>query len=501
MKLVKIIVAFLAIMTAGCNSGTDKLAENPSHEDAKVLLVSYSPNLELFAETDPFVAGESGNILAHFTRLPGFKPIDSCSVTVRLIVGAVETTRITGKPLRRGIYSFEMTPTVPGDGRVVFEVRELSGGLEVLESPVTIYADEETAQSAATGSEPSATNTIVFTKEQSWKVDFSTEQPEIQPFGQVIRATALIESAADDEVTVASRAGGVVVFSDSKVTEGQYISSGEPLFTISGEGLADNNSSLRYSEALNNYEKAKADYERQAELAKDRIVSEKELLSSKNEFDNAAALYEMLKKNFNASGQVVSCPSSGYVKHVFVKNGQFVDAGQPLISVTKNKTIILKTGVPQKYYPVLNDIKSANVRIPATDKTYSLEQLDGKVISYGRNADPDNYLIPVVLQINNAGDFIPGGFVEVFLKTITNANALTVPNSALLEDQGIFFVLVQVTPEMFEKREVTVGSTDGLRSDIISGLSPTERIVTRGAILVKLAQASGTLDAHAGHVH
>ena len=56
-------------------------------------------------------------------------------------------------------------------------------------------------------------------------------------------------------------------------------------------------------------------------------------------------------------------------------------------------------------------------------------------------------------------------------------------------------------PESFEKREVKIGKTDGTKTEILSGLKPTERIVTRGGILVKLASVSNSLDPHAGHVH
>jgi multidrug efflux pump subunit AcrA (membrane-fusion protein) len=78
---------------------------------------------------------------------------------------------------------------------------------------------------------------------------------------------------------------------------------------------------------------------------------------------------------------------------------------------------------------------------------------------------------------------------------------LTIPNSAILEEQGNFSVFVQITPELFEKREVTPGTTDGLRTEILKGVNPGERVISVGAILVKLAQATGSLDAHSGHVH
>ena len=71
------------------------------------------------------------------------------------------------------------------------------------------------------------------------------------------------------------------MISGNAVLEGKDVSKGQTLFSISGSELADNNISVRYAEARNNLEKAKADYERSTELAKDQIVSAKDLLSAK----------------------------------------------------------------------------------------------------------------------------------------------------------------------------------------------------------------------------
>lgn len=501
MNLRKYIFVLLTILVVSCKPNNTVVTDTHAGEETKIRLTSYSTEFEVYAEADPFVVGKAGNVLSHFTWLSDFKALENAAVTIRLIVGDKVITQTLEKPTRKGIFSFDLNPTVPGNGSVVFEVKVPSGSFEVVVPSVVVYSDEQEADKEAAKLEPSRTNTIVFTKEQSWKIDFSTNLPVIEPFGQIIKTTAQIQSALNDEIIVSARTNGVIVFSESKVLEGQSISSGQTLFTISGAGLSENNSALRYTEAQNNYFQAKANYERQTELAKDKIVSEKELLSTKNEYDNATAIFEMLNKNFNASGQNVTSPVAGYVKQLFVKNGQYVEAGQQVISVSKNKSILLKAGVPQKYTSILGNVKSANIRIPGIAKTYTLEQLNGKVVSYGRNTDSDNYLIQINLQIDNSDDFIPGGFAEIYLKTVTNNKALTVPNTSLLEEQGMYFVLVQVNPELFEKREVKVGPTDGLRTEITIGIDQNSRIISNGAILVKLAQASGTLDPHAGHVH
>ena len=78
--------------------------------------------------------------------------------------------------------------------------------------------------------------------------------------------------------------------------------------------------------------------------------------------------------------------------------------------------------------------------------------------------------------------------------------ALVVPVTALLEEQGVFYVYVQTEGESFQKREVKIGAADGLRVQILSGIAEGERVVTKGAYQIKLSTASGTLPAH-GHEH
>jgi len=342
---------------------------------------------------------------------------------------------------------------------------------------------------------------IFFTKEQAEKIDFTLAEVKAEPFGQVIKTTAQVLSSQSDEKIVVAKTSGIVILSKANVLEGNSVSNREFLFSISGSGLADNNSEVRFMEAKNNYEKAKADYDRQKALSEEKIISEKELLTAKNQYDNSKLIYDNLKLNFNASGQKILSPMDGFIKQLFIQNGQFVEAGDPIVSIAQNKSLLLHAEIQQKYAPILGMIKDANIRTLHDNKTYELSELNGKVLSYGRSTNEDNYLIPVHLQVDNEGTFIPGGFVELYLKTESNSRALTIPNTALLEEQGNFFVFIQLSPEHYEKRSVNVGTTDGLKSEIIKGVNEGEWLVSTGAIMIKLAQTTGTLDAHSGHVH
>ncbi len=494
---------FLALLTSaigGCNQKQSPAVAD-EHEEVKIQYINYSSDFELFAEADPFVAGDAANILSHFTILPGFSPLEKGAITASLDVNGNTVSQTLEKPSRKGIYSFDIIPAQAGNGTLKFEIFGEKGVSELVINAITVYATAEEAHKAAEKNESSGVNSAVFLKEQSWKTDFSTDLPLRGPFGQVIKSTAFVKSAPDNEVVIAALTNGIVSFSSGLLTEGKEISKGEILFAVSGGNLAENNLTVKYAEAKSNFEKAEADYNRAKDLSADKIVTEKELLALRNQYENTKTIFDNLKKNFTSAGQNVTSPISGYIKQIFVNNGAFVEAGQSLLSVSQNTTMILTADVSQKYLPYLGSVKSATIRIANESKVYTLEELNGRVLSYGKSANPDNYLIPVNLQITNNGSFTAGSFAEVWLRSITDLQALTIPESAILEEQGIHFVYVQKTPELFEKREVTTGTSDGIRVEILRGIADNERIVTKGAIFIKLSQSTGTLDAHSGHVH
>lgn len=504
MKKIISTIAIVAVLLSSCSqnkSAEHNASEADTHNEVSLKLTAYNPNYEVFAEAAPLVVGKTSRVLSHFTHLPGFNAVISGSITIRLVIEGKEVSQQLTQPTRKGIYAFDITPGTPGKGQIVFDINNDKGISQVVVSDITVFSKEEEADKDAKAAVKSSPFAAVFTKEQSWKIDFATDMPKSEPFGQVIKTTAQVQSAQGDEIMVSAKTSGMLTFSSGNVLEGKSVSNGQVLFSISGSGMAENNSAVRFQEAQNNYEKARADYERMKELAKDKIVSEKDLIAAKNQYENTKTIYDNLNTNFSAKGHSVSSPMSGFVKQLFVQNGQYVEAGQPIVSISQNKTLVLHAEVQQKYAQVLGNITNANIRTLHDGHAYSLSELNGKVLSYGRNTNADNYLIPISLQIDNKGSFVAGGFVELYLKTTTNTQALTVPNAALLEEQGNYFVYVQINPELFEKREVRPGATDGLRTEILKGLSESERIVTKGATLIKLAQATGTLDAHSGHVH
>lgn len=514
MKSFITLVILLLVLITACNHNRKDLehedqagqpgspeGEHAHDAEPKFYYTVYGNKFEVFAEADPLVAGEQSNLLVHITRLQDFKPLDTAMVTATLIIDDYYHTEMSGVLIRKGIYRFLIHPEAAGEGSLVLTIKTGTGDDTIMVPKVNAFAEHNSAHEAAEMNHVEEVNSVPFSKEQSWKIDFATEFPEVRPLGEVIKTTAQVEPANSNEFMMVARAGGIVSIVSDDLLEGQEVVSGEILFNITGGSMAENDVSVRFTEAVNNYERALADYERIRELAKENIVTQRELLEARQEYENAKALYDNLQNNFNEKGQQVTSPLNGFIRRIHVRNGEYVEAGTPLVSITRNQRLVLTAHLPLKYSRIIGKVTSANIRDVVGNNFFSLAQLNGVIISGGNAAAADNHLIPISMLIDNNGEFMPGTFAEVYLKTTSEKNKLTVPLASLLEEQGVYFIWVQLTPELFEKRMIIPGVNDGVNVEIAEGLSPDERIVSRGGIMIKLAESTGTIDAHAGHVH
>lgn len=500
MKKILVILFMLFAISACRNQQADHETHDHDHDEVKLFIISYNDSFEVFAEADPFVQGKTSEILAHFTHLENFKPLNEVAVTVNLITGNSGIRHTLDAPQKPGIYRFRLQPQTTGLARIQFDLDYKGKSYRLDGGSFRVYANEHDAVHAAEDLIQEHPAAISFTKEQSWLVSFATAPVESKSIGAVIKTVGEVLPARGDEITLSAQTRGIIRFVNNSLYEGVELQRGEVLINISGEGLAEGNTTQRYREARNNFERAKADYERLGKLAEANIVSQRELLQAENEFENAKATYENLSENFSEIGQSIKSPVDGYLSQLFVQQGQYVDAGQPIATVVRNRDIVIRAEVQQRYSQLLEEL--ATVNITSRDgKIYTLEQLNGKILSWAKNTNMHSHLLPVYIEISNLPGWHTGTLLDVFLKTSDTKTSLVVPHTSLIEEQGNYFVFVQLHPESFEKREVFIGKTDGIFTEILNGLNENERIVSRGARMVKMAAVSGNIDPHSGHVH
>ena len=296
---------------------------------------------------------------------------------------------------------------------------------------------------------------IIFPKAQAAKTTF--EVREIQPasFNQVVKTTGQVLAAPGDEAVIVATSNGVVSFSSNKLTEGTKVQKGQSLFQISSKDIAEGD---YYTKVKATYEAAKASYDRAEALVKDKIISQKEFESTKLEFENAKTAYNAVSNNKTAKGVSVNAPINGHMKNILVKEGEYITVGQPLATVSQNQRLVLRAEVSQRYYNAMQSVKSANFKTPYDNKVYSLEDLNGRLLSFGKTSNENSFFIPVSFEFDNKGEVIPGSFVEVYLISSPIENTLSIPVSALTNEMGIYYVYVQIDEEGYRKQEVALGA-------------------------------------------
>lgn len=338
---------------------------------------------------------------------------------------------------------------------------------------------------------------IHFTDEQAEASGLEIETIQPAPFRSVLRTGGQIQALQGEEQTIVATSGGVIEFANASITEGTAVRKNEIVASISARNLQDGDPVQKAKLA---FETAKREFNRAERLVADKIISDKEFDQTRMRYETAKTAYEGQAGKLTAKGVNVTSPISGYIKSRLVAQGDYVSVGQPIAVVAQNNRLQLRANVSENNFRYLRGIQSANFQTAYDDTVYRLEDLNGRLLSYGKTVTGEASYIPVTFEFDNIGDFIPGAFANVYLLSAPKENVLSIPVSSLTEEQGLMFVYLHIADDIYKKQEITIGQNDGTRVEVIHGLNPGDRVVTRGAYQVKLASMSTAIPGHS-HSH
>ncbi|MCE5206350.1 MAG: efflux RND transporter periplasmic adaptor subunit [Porphyromonadaceae bacterium] len=340
------------------------------------------------------------------------------------------------------------------------------------------------------------TDEIHFSKARAKAVGLTLETVSTGTFRQVIKTSGQILSSQGDETTITSTANGVVSFTNGSIVPGTTVRAGERVVTVSVQKLPEGDPVVKAKIA---YETAQKAFQRAEKLEKEQIISARDFEEARSRYETAKNSYESMAFGYSAGSISITSPMGGFVKKLFVGQGDYVSVGQPIATVSQNRRLQLRAEVPETYYKTIPTIQSANFKMAYDDRLYELSTLHGSLLSFGKSLDGNSFFIPVTFEFDNVDGIIPGSYIDVFLLSSPLENILSVPVSAITEEQGLYFVYVQLDEEGYKKQEITFGQSDGARVQVLTGLKQGDKIVTHGVYQVKLAATSSVIPE--GHTH
>jgi membrane fusion protein, heavy metal efflux system len=509
MKIIKpisitIICVYFILIISGCNSpdinshGSSAAHMNPDdggHQHENIAVTKWTSKMELFMEYPPPVRGESLEFIIHLTRLTDFKAVTKGKLTLEFTPEKGKKFSVnTDELLREGI--FKPTVFFSKTGKYRFIIRYQGEGInDVIDiDTITVVEDPHDVVSAdvAGGAEE-----ISFLKELQWKIDFATSATKTKPVKPSVRATAEVLPGPKGQIEITAPVAGVLVVdrNTSFPVAGTHVKRGQVVAVLApptGAGNSWTEARLAFNQAKKQYERAKT------LLNKDAI--------STREFESIQRHYQLLKagypKQSGSSGSYFSIisPIDGVVTSVPVLLGREVSRGHTLMTIVNSTDIRLKVNLFEKDYFGIQQPSGAAFYIPGSVKPLYLTALQMQLTGKGEVLSQRTHTVPLLFKIDNTEKwFKVGQMIPIDLYIQTEKQAVCVRQEAVYDDGGRQVVFVQRGGETFEKRYIKTGTSYFGWTEIISGIEEGERVVTRGAYLVKLASTSAPIG-H-GHAH
>jgi membrane fusion protein, heavy metal efflux system len=489
---------------AACATHTHDDEDHHAHEES-VVVTRWTDSLEIFIEY-PVPHGPGDIVfLTHLTRISDWSPISQGEVALLVTGpdgGTVET--VVSRALRPGIYSIRHRFAREGAHTLQLVYRD-AAFIDTCALPDVsiqkehVHGDEENHQADAGA-------TITFLKEQQWNDDFSTEVAAMQPVNPSVSVSGELFAPTGKMVDIAAPVNGILLVRPGSElpTHGTWVTKGRVLATLSPD--PGNVSGLAQVRA--EYLDAEADFERVQRLHADGAVSMKRLETARHRYDAARAGYDLLKKSASwEAGSAdatlrITAPISGIVERINVRPGQHITAGQQLFVLADPSRLVLSARLPAAHASAAGNISDAWFEAEGFDTPYRVSALNGRLLSTGKVLDPATRTLYVAFEFDNPGKALSIGlYADTRIEFGSAQPVLAVPRSAIIDEgDGVHILYVQKEGEAFERRRVQPGRYGEVYVEVLDGLDAGERIVSRGAQLIRLASLSGSVPEH-GHAH
>lgn len=260
------------------------------------------------------------------------------------------------------------------------------------------------------------------------------------------------------------------------VKAGQRVSKGQILGKVDDAGMSQQLASIE-----NQYALAKTTFERQKNLWDKKIGSEIQFLQAQAQMISAQKSVAQMRAQ--VAKTVIRAPFSGTIDEVFVERGQVVaPSPQGLMRIVNLSNMYVSTTVPETYIGKLKVGTVVDVFLTSLGKTYK-----GKVRQVANFINPSNRSFGIEVSVPNPDNLLrPNQVAKLKIIDYTVNNAIIVPTNVVQEDgehNKFVFIATNVTGKkgVAKKVVVKVGKSSDNVTEILSGLTANDVIVTEGA--------------------
>lgn len=274
---------------------------------------------------------------------------------------------------------------------------------------------------------------------------------------------------------------------------GQSVKRGETLATLNSTELAQNQ--LVYIKALQQIDLHSKAVERARILLESDVISKAELQRRESELSGAQAelsaandqlqvlgmspqsIAKLSKSSQMRSISSVTSRIAGTVINRQINLGQVVQPADELFVVADLSRVWAVAEVPEREIDLIEKGQEVDIEIPALDTN----PIKGKLIYIGDVVNPQTRTVTVRSELNNAKAAIKPDMLVSMLVQSKPTSKLSVPVQAIVREEDKDHVFVQIAPNRYRLREVTVGDDYHGMVAIVNGIEAGEVVVGEGA--------------------
>ncbi len=314
--------------------------------------------------------------------------------------------------------------------------------------------------------------TVELTDAQLKNISISTGKISSQPISSVLKVNGIIDVPPQNMVSISVPLGGFL--KSTKLLPGMHIAKGEIIASMEDQQYIQ--LQQEYLITASNLKFLEADFKRQKELNLSKASSDKLFQQAEADYQNQKiilkSLHEKLKliginpENLNENNISrsidIHSPIDGYVSHVNVNIGKYVNPSDVLFELVNPTDIHLgltiyekdldKIFIGQKLMAYTNH--KAEIKFPCEII------LIGKDLSAERSVEVHCHFEKYDKTL------IPGMFMNADLEINSNV-ASVLPDEALVRFENVNYAFIALTKNTFQMVEVKLGNTENGQTEVI----------------------------------
>ena len=314
------------------------------------------------------------------------------------------------------------------------------------------------------------------------------------PFVRTLRLSGVVAYNAFLTTPVISQVGGPV--SRIMVTPGQQVTQGQPMLYVTSPDYSLLRSA--YVKARDAFQLADKVYKRDQDLYAHKAIAEAEVEQAESTRAQAGADLQSSEQAIKILGisnpdDLVTKPVSAEVALLAPLAGEVVErlcspgqllqpGGTQCFTLSKMSSVWILVNIYQKdvaYVHVGDEVTVENEAYPG--------EVRGKIQYIAPALDPTTRTLQARIEAANPGERLKKDmYVTADVRAGVIPNALMVPDAAILRDtENMPYVYIQTSSNQFARRMVSLGESQGGKTQITAGLQTNDKIVGDGSLFLQ----------------